>query len=422
MTPAGLAAASGSGPDPAELARARATTVQRLERATAELSTAALAQMDATLAWYRAMPAESRSWVGLVAQAGVAAFVEWFRRPDTPLAVTADVFGTAPRELTRTVTLHQTVDLIRVVIDVVEAQVEQIAVPGAVGLLREAVLRYSREIAFAAAGVYARAAEARGAWDARLEALVVDGVLRGETDDAVRSRAAALGWGGHEALLAVVGRTPGGDPESVIDQVRRAIARAGHLDVLTGVQGDRLVLIVGGPARALHVRAELAAGFGPGPVVLGPVVSDLGQAHLSATEALAGLGAVSAWPDAPRPVSSEDLLAERALTGDPSAQARLVDEVYLPLSAAGQVLLETLGVVLEQASSLQAAARVLFVHPNTVRYRLRRIAEVTGYTPTNPRHALVLRLALILGRLRPTSHPEPPPAGTNRHDLSGTYK
>jgi len=32
--------------------------------------------------------------------------------------------------------------------------------------LREAVLRYTREVAFGAAQVYARTAEARGAWDA----------------------------------------------------------------------------------------------------------------------------------------------------------------------------------------------------------------------------------------------------------------
>ena len=42
---------------------------------------------------------------------------------------------------------------------------------------------------------------------------------------------------------------------------------------------------------------------------------------------------------------------------------------------------------------------MLFVHPNTVRYRLRRVAEVTGYAPADPRHALTLRLALALGRL-----------------------
>ena len=71
------------------------------------------------------------------------------------------MFGTAPRELTRSVTLQQTVELVRVVIAVVEEQIELIA-PGHEQELREAVRRYSREIAFAAAQVYAEAAEARG--------------------------------------------------------------------------------------------------------------------------------------------------------------------------------------------------------------------------------------------------------------------
>ena len=108
----------------------------------------------------------------------------------------ADVFGTAPRELTSAITLQQTLDLIRSVVDVVEDEVDQVADDDAERVrLREAVLRYSREIAFAAAEVYAQAAEARGAWDARLESLVVDAVLRGEADDSMQSRAAALGWG-----------------------------------------------------------------------------------------------------------------------------------------------------------------------------------------------------------------------------------
>lgn len=41
------------------------------------------------------------------------------------------------------------------------------------------IVQYSREIAFGVAEVYARAAEAQGGWDARLEALVVDAVIRG---------------------------------------------------------------------------------------------------------------------------------------------------------------------------------------------------------------------------------------------------
>ncbi len=72
--------------------------------------------------------------------------------------------------------------------------------------MREAILRYSREIAFSAAEVYARAAETRGAWDARLEALVVDALVRGEVDDDLPSRAAALGWKPGPTLV-MVGRT-----------------------------------------------------------------------------------------------------------------------------------------------------------------------------------------------------------------------
>src|SRR5829696_8264739 len=220
--------------------------VRRLEGSMDTLATAAVARMDEVLPWYRAMPAENRSWVNLVAQAGVAAFVEWFRHPEEPQAISADVFGTAPRELTRSVTLQQTVELVRVVIAVVEEQIEQIA-PGHEQELREAVLRYSREVAFAAAQVYAEAAEARGAWDARLEALVVDALLRAEADEAVRSRAAALGWRASDAAVAVVGTAPPGEPEAVVDEIHRA-ARAAGADALAGVQGERLVVVLGAPA------------------------------------------------------------------------------------------------------------------------------------------------------------------------------
>jgi len=371
--------------------------VRRLEGSMDALATAAVARMDEVLPWYRAMPAENRSWVNLVAQAGVAAFVDWFRHPDQPQAISADVFGTAPRELTRSVTLQQTVELVRVVIAVVEEQIEQIA-PGHEQELREAVLRYSREIAFAAAEIYAEAAEARGAWDARLESLVVDALLRGESDDSLRSRAAALGWGSNDSALVVVGQAPDAEPEAVVDDIRRA-ARAHRLDVLTGVQGDRLVAILGGLTDPMRATRHLVAQFGPGPVVIGPVVADLLGAGESAAAALAGLRAAPAWPDAPRPVLADDLLPERALSGDELARSRLVEDVYEPLLATGTALVETLAAYLEQTSSLEATARALFVHPNTVRYRLRRVAEVTGYTPSDPRHAFALRLALALGRL-----------------------
>ena len=146
----------------------------RLERARAELSGAAIGEMERNLPWYAALPAEARSWVGLVAQAGITAFVTWFRDQGESPTITSDVFGTAPRALARTIMLRQTVELVRTTIDVVEAYADGLPDPVERDLLRDAMLQYSREVAFAAAEVYAQAAEARGAWDARLESLIVD--------------------------------------------------------------------------------------------------------------------------------------------------------------------------------------------------------------------------------------------------------
>jgi len=293
--------------------------------------------------------------------------------------------------------LQQTVELVRVTIEIVEERVGELAAPGEEPLLRQAVLRYSREIAFAAAEVYARAAEARGAWDARLEALVVDALLRGEADEAVRSRAAALGWGTPDSVVVVAGLAPDAEPDLVVDGLRRAARHAGY-EVLTGVHGDRLVAVLGGVADPLAAASRLVGQFRKGPVVVGPTVSDLLVATRSAEEALSGLRAAPAWPDAPRPVHAADLLPERALLGDEHAKAALV-EVYRPLAATGSALLETAATYLQQAASLESAARMLFVHPNTIRYRLRRVTELTGHAPTDARSAFVLQVALALGRL-----------------------
>lgn len=372
--------------------------LRRLRRGTGRLSTIALQRLDETLPWYRAMPPQDRSWVGLVAQAGITAFTSWHEDPTAPLTVTADVFGTAPRELTRSVTLSQTLQLVRTIVEVVEDNVELLALPGQEQSVRESVLRYSREVAFAAAEVYAHAAEARGAWDARLEALVVDALLRGDADDALHSRVAALGWQGQEAVAVVVGASPAGSPEDVVAEVRRAAQSAAD-DALVGLQGDRLVVVLGSAGDPGSAAGTLVSRFGPGPVVVGPVVPGLSDAGRSARTALAGLVAARAWPEAPRPVLAEDLLPERVLSGDVSARRALLDRVHRPLVAAGGALAETVSTYLEHGRSLEATARSLFVHPNTVRYRLRRAADVTGWDATNPRDAYVLQIGLTVGLL-----------------------
>lgn len=356
--------------------------------------------MTEELPWFRALGAEERSWIGLIASAGISSFVDWFAHPEARTPLSAEVFGTAPPELAGVVTLQQTVEMVRTTIDVVEQHVTDIVGRDDAPAIREAVMRYAREIAFAAADVYARAAEQRGAWDARLEALAVDSVLRGEADDEVRSRATAIGWGATSGVCVVLGHTPPADPEAAVGAIKRS-ARSRHVDVLCAVQGDRLVVILGGVgARNFdRVTAAVADHFGPGAVVTGPVTADLLGAGGSARAALAGLRAAPAWPTAPRPVASADLLPERAVAGDGQARRQLVADVYRPLTDANPSLAQTLSTYFDEGGSLEATARRLFVHPNTVRYRLRRVAEVTGYTPGHPRGAYALRVALTLGRL-----------------------
>jgi DNA-binding PucR family transcriptional regulator len=318
------------------------------------------------------------------------------------------VFGTAPRELARAVSLQHAVEMVRVIIDAVEAQVDELAAPGNEAELREAVLTYAREIAFSAALVYARTAEARGAWDARLEALVVDSLVRGETDDSLRSWASALNWSSSPVTVVVgtigdeddeerKGYAPAG-VEPLIEDLR-AQARRARLDLLAGVHGNRLILVVGGSDDPIAAAERFAGRFGPGPVIAGPLVRDLRTASVSARAALAALRAAPAWPDAPRPAGADDLLPERALDGDPDARAALISDAYEPLLGGGHALLDTLTTYLEQGSSLEATARLLFVHPNTVRYRLRRVAELTDYTPSAGRDGFTLWVAVALGRL-----------------------
>ncbi|MGP3959086.1 PucR family transcriptional regulator [Nonomuraea sp. 3N208] len=361
------------------------------------LGTAAMARMDEQLPWFRALSAEDRSWVGLVAQAGIAAFVEWFSTAgeEDPPTPSIEFFGTAPRELKRSISLQQTVDIVRVVVEIVEARTHELAALGGEDQLQQAMLRYTRDVAFAAAHVYAREAEARGSWDARLEALIVDALVRGEVDDGLHSWAAALGWTS-SPVVVIAGHAPEGDPRAVIDGLREKGRRIG-MDLLAGVQADRLIVIVGGAQSVDDAAKQVVGRFGIGPIVIGPEVPDLHAAARSARAALAGLKASSGWPDAPRPVHAEDLLAERALDGDDDAREQLIENVYLPL--AGTPLLDTLATYLEQGTSLEATARLLFVHPNTVRYRLKKITELTGYQPTEGRSAFTLQVGLILGRL-----------------------
>jgi hypothetical protein len=365
-----------------------------------ELATATIGCLDQTLPWYRDMPASRRSAVGLVAQAGITSFLSWYEDPKSQPWVAADVFSTAPRELLRSISLQETLQLIRVVVQVVEDRVMEEH-----SEIREAVLLYSREIAFSAADVYAKAAEARGLWDARLEALVVDTILSGESEEELSSRISALGWRARGAVTVMIGSF---EETTDVDALRRT-ARRNSADVLIGIHGDRLIVVVGTiPDENQNPTAQTSLfalckvfvdSFGPGEIVVGTEVPSISEANRSAKSALAGIAVVGAWAKAPRPISADDLLAERALAGDMLAKNTLLNKIYRPLAKNSPDLLETLVAYLESGRSLELTSRELFVHSNTVRYRLKRISELIGWDATGARESFVLQVATVLGAM-----------------------
>jgi len=350
--------------------------LRRLKQYSGRFSTQAVTVMQERLPFFAELEASQRASLALVVQTAVASFVEWMTDPHSNVNYTARAFELMPQDLTRRMPLRHSVDMLRVTMEyfeevapVLTRDEEQLTA------LTVGIMKYSRDLAFSAATAYADAAEARGSWDSRMEASVVDAVVRGDTGPEL------------------------GREDRASQDVRDIAARHGRA-ALIDVHGTYLVAIVSGQlTQTEKVFGDLLGAFSDGPVVIGPTAPMLTAAYHSASEAISGMNAVAGWRGAPRPVLARELLPERALMGDASAIAALHTDVMRPLADAGPTLTETLDAYLDCGGAIEACARKLFVHPNTVRYRLRRIADFTGRDPTLPRDAYVLRVAATVGHL-----------------------
>lgn len=364
--------------------------------------------------FYRTLPEGSRDQIAAVARLGVTMFVESVEDPSTPL-VPSQIFSVAPAALTGVITLEQTLALVRTVLDVVVDEAPRAVPKEDHDTVRILVLTFGRDVGFAAAEVYARAAEARGAWDARLESVAVDAMLHDDPEDAA-TRAGTAGWNGTGPVVAIAAKT-------TLDAL--GVSRLRHecrnlaSDCLVSVRGDSVLIVLGagseahgssskpaskgsrsGTAEQLVDQAamQVAGGLG-GSAVVGLVVSGISHAGRSLRSALAGLRALPGWAEAPNPVHADDLLPERLLAGDELAGEQILNLVHAPLHEMGDPFESTVATYLALGGSLEATARNLFVHANTVRYRLGRVSEQVGWDATNARDGLMLHMAIIVGRL-----------------------
>ena len=213
--------------------------------------------------------------------------------------------------------------------------------------MRDELLRFSREIAFAAARVYAGGRESRAPGTPGWR-------LWSSTGWSAASTAASRSEPARRVGLALHRPGDRGGGFGARRRQRRCdgrvhrTARRGHLDALAGRarrptgRRPRRHRRPAGRRAGCCCRCSLTARLWPGLAA-----EDISAASRVTRAALSGLRAVPAWPGAPRPVSADALLPERALAGDPDARDELVDNVYRPLVEAGDVLLDTVSTFLD---------------------------------------------------------------------------
>ncbi len=157
------------------------------------------------------------------------------------------------------------------------------------------------------------------------------------------------------------------------------------VDPQVGQQGVATIV----NALAESSRASITAGVAVGAGREGTL-----DAHREATQVLELARALG------RPSGCyvlEDLLFEHMVYSG-SAGARRIGAVLAPISHK-PLLMETLGVYLDQRRDRRQAALVLNIHPNTLDYRLRRICELTGLDVASSHDMALMQAAIVALRI-----------------------
>lgn len=138
------------------------------------------------------------------------------------------------------------------------------------------------------------------------------------------------------------------------------------------------------------------------PVCISGIVQGVDRVSSALTATLSAIAVAPAVKHLPQIIHADDVLAERALIGDSTAVESLYNDVYQSLAPYNRddPTLSTVDMFLRFGGALDQTAHELNVHPNTVRYRLRKVAQTTGWDATDPRAAYVLQTAITIGRIR----------------------
>jgi sugar diacid utilization regulator len=191
--------------------------------------------------------------------------------------------------------------------------------------------------------------------------------------------------------------------DRIVETTRRHVQPADGLRLLAGMhRGDLVVLYpVAGPDDLQMVRedcVELAKGLAI-EVSLGissyqPGLSAVATAYAEARDAVEVADRLGIRG---RAVGLDDVLVDQMLHASVHAQRLLLNTMQALVDydlRHGSDLVATLQTYVDTRFNLTKSGALLFVHPNTVVYRLRRIHELTGRDPHDVDDLLVLWLGL----------------------------
>ena len=276
--------------------------------------------------------------------------------------------------------------------------------------LSEATSAYVDELAAASTDGYAlQLREQAGEGDRRRRELAELLLRGGAPESVVAAAAAGIGW---RSLGARDGIVPVLLPP---DQARDARFRYGADGVVVERARDAVLLLRAGPRAARPQLAEALQGRGAvvGPALpwaqvpealrlselasrlVGDPVADPGGRAVGGAVADPGGGAVRRVPG---PTFADDHLVALALNGEPSALVVLSARRLAPFRALRapqrESLLATLEAWLRHWGSRAAVSAELFVHPQTVSYRVRRLRDLLGEDLDDPGARFELQLVL----------------------------
>lgn len=231
---------------------------------------------------------------------------------------------------------------------------------------------------------------------------LVDELLTGADEESALRRARALSYDLESPHRVVVIETGAGgvDEDGLLHAVRR-VARRNEVGTLLTWRGSQIVLLAARDTDWDQLRRAILDEMNSGSCRIGVgeacvSVADFPKSLMQADTALR-IQKATGWEE--RAVCYEDLGVFQLLAeiSDPQVTKAYVDRWLAPLLEYDEKrnvgLVSTISRYFDCGGNYDATAASLFIHRSTLKYRLRRIRELTGYDLNDPETRFNLQFA-----------------------------